>query len=107
MLSGEQLKVADLYDIHIANVKKIVPNFLDKENYVLHNDNLQIYWKLGLKLKTIHRVLEFNQSQWLKPYTEFNPQKRREAKKMESIMEKHCHIKYWKNNAMYGKTKET
>ena len=36
---------------------------------------------LGLKPKKTHRVLEFNKSQWLKPYVEFNAQKRIEAEK--------------------------
>ena len=49
------------------------------ENYVLHN--LQLYLRLGLKQKKIHRVLEFNQSQWLKPHVEFNKQKIIEAEK--------------------------
>ena len=72
MLSDYQLKIADLYNIPIGNVKKLVPNFFDKEKYVLHFENLQLYLRLGLKLKNIHRVLEFSQSQWLKPYIEFN-----------------------------------
>ena len=42
--------------------------------------NLQFYLRLGLKLKK-HCVLDFNQSQWLKPYVEFNIQKRIEAEK--------------------------
>ena len=36
MLSEYKLKVADLYDSPIGNVKKSVPNFFDKEKYVLH-----------------------------------------------------------------------
>ena len=81
MLSEYQLKIDDLYNIPIGNVKKLVPNLFDKEKYVLHYENLQLYLRLGLKLENIHRVLEFNQSQWLKPYIEFNTQKRIEAEK--------------------------
>ena len=36
MLSEYQLKIADLYNIPIDNVKNLVPNFFDKEKYVLH-----------------------------------------------------------------------
>ena len=36
---------------------------------------------LGLKVNKIHGVLEFNQSQWLKPFVEFNTQKRIGAEK--------------------------
>ena len=43
-----------------------------------------------IKTKKIHRVLEFNQSKWLEPYTEFNTHKRIEAEKMETKMEKRC-----------------
>ena len=60
-------------------------NFFDKEKYVP-----QLYSRLGLKLKKIHDVLEFSQSQWLKPCVEFNTQKRIEADKMEIKMEKRC-----------------
>ena len=59
MLSQYQLKIADLYNIPIGNVQKLVPNFFDKEKYVLHYENLQVY--LRLELKIIH-VLELNQS---------------------------------------------
>ena len=47
MLSNYQLKVADLYNISIGNVKNCVPNFFDKENYVLHYEKLQLYFELG------------------------------------------------------------
>ena len=52
------------------------------KNNVIHDENVQFYLKLGLKLKKkTHCVLEFNQLQWLKPYIEFNIQKRIEAEK--------------------------
>ena len=81
MLSDYQLKIADLYNISIGNVKKLVPNFFDKEKYVIHYENLKLYLRLGLKLKLIHRILEFNQSQLLKQYVQFNTQKGIEAEK--------------------------
>ena len=46
-----QLKIADLYKISIGNVKKLVPNFFAKEKYVIEYENLQLYLRLGLKLK--------------------------------------------------------
>ena len=62
----------------------------DKEKYVIPYENLQLYLRLGLKLKKMHRVLEFNQSQWFKPYIEFNMQTRTEAEKIMAKMEKRC-----------------
>ena len=91
-------QIADLYNTPIGNVKKLVPNFFDKEKYVLHYENLQIFLRLGLKLKKIYCVLEFNQTRWLKPYIEFNTQKRIETEKNK---DKECYI--WKNN---GKLKK-
>ena len=53
-----------------------MPNFFGEEKYVLHYENLQLYLRLGLKQKKLHNVLELhNQSQWLKPYIEFNTEK--------------------------------
>ena len=36
MLSEYQLKISDLYNIHIGNVKKLVPNSFDKEKHMFH-----------------------------------------------------------------------
>ena len=54
MLSEYQLNIADLYNIPIGNVKKLVPNFFDKENYELHYENIQLYLKLKLYLNFAH-----------------------------------------------------
>ena len=72
------------HNISIGNVKKLVHNFFDKEKYVLHYENMQLYLRLGLKLK-IHRVLKFNQSQWIRYYVKFNTKK---EEKKEAKMEK-------------------
>ena len=62
MLSEYQLKISALYNIPVGNVKKLVPNFFDKEKFVLNYTKLKLYLRLRLKLKNIHRVLEVNQS---------------------------------------------
>ena len=56
MLSEYQLKIADLYNISIGNVKKLVPNLFDKEKYMIHYENLKLYLRLGLKLKNTSRI---------------------------------------------------
>ena len=74
-MSDYQLKIVDHYNIPIGIVKKLVPNFFNKEKYVIYYEKLKLYLRLGLKLKKIHRILEFKQSQWLKQYVDFNTQK--------------------------------
>ena len=74
MLSEYQLKIADFYNIPIGKVKQLVPNLFDKERYLIHYENFQLCLRLGLKQKNVHPVLEFNHSQWLKQYIEFNKQ---------------------------------
>ena len=43
--------IADFHNIPIANFKKLVPKYFDKEKYVLYYENFQLYLRLGLKLK--------------------------------------------------------
>ena len=75
MLSDYCKKIAEKHNISTGLVHKLIPTLSDKQKYVLHYRNLQLYLSLGLKLKKIHRVLEFNQSAWLKQYIDFNTEK--------------------------------
>ena len=105
----------------INKVEKLVPNRRDKKNYVIHIRALDQALIHGLVLEHIHRAIEFNQSDWMKPYIDFNTQLRTLTtnnfekdffklmnnsvcgKTMENIR-KHRNIKLVTNKALYLKT---
>ena len=72
-------KIADKYQIKVGDVKKSIPNLGNKTKYVLHYRNRQLYLSLGMRLTTIHRILKFKQSDWMKKYFDFNTEKRMNA----------------------------
>ena len=71
--------IANKYNIKIGSVNKTVPNLGNKIKYVLYYRNLQLYLSIGMKLIKVHKMLKFKQSDWLKKYTDFNTDKRKNA----------------------------
>ena len=85
----------------INNTKKLVCNLQDKKNYVVHINVLKQALDHGLKLRKVHRVIEFDQKAWFKKYINFNTELRKNAlndfeKDFFKLM----------NNAVFGKTME-
>ena len=62
--------------LKINGVEKLVPNLFDKVRYVIHIRALDQALKHGLILEKIHRAIEFDQSDWMKGYIDFNNQLR-------------------------------
>ena len=58
---------------------KLVPNLMDKNNYIVHYDSLRYYLEKGMILKKIHRILQFEQKAWLAPFVLGNMKRRQQA----------------------------
>ena len=85
----------------IDKCKKLVCNLLNKKKYVVHINSLKQALNHGLKLKKIHRVIEFNQKAWLTPYIDMNTELRQVA---DNDFEKDFYKLM--NNAVFGKPME-
>ena len=105
----------------VNGVEKLVPNLRDKKGYIIHIRALNQALKHGLIPDRIHPATEFDQSDWMKSYQDFNTQLRTQAKNdfekdlfklmnnsvfrktMENIR-KHRNIKLVTNKEKYLKT---
>ena len=87
--------------MEVNKCKKLVCNLFNKKKYVADINALKQALNHGLKLKKIHRVIKFNQKEWLKPYIDMNIELRKAAKNdFEKNLFKLMH------NLVFGKTME-
>lgn len=79
--------------------RKLVGTFHQRTRYVTHFKNLKLYLQLGMKLLKVHRVLSFNQENFIAPFIEKCTMMRQQSKtKFEQDQFKKV------ANCVYGKT---
>ena len=84
--------------------EKLILKLTDKKDYVIEREMMDWYFNKGLRLEDVtnKQELEYIKSEWLKTDTEFNIQKRKEAKaKGDKFGDLFFKLM---NNAYYGKT---
>ena len=82
-------------------MEKLVPKLKDKKRYSVQIKTLNQVLKRGLKRKRVDRVIEFQQSKWMKAYIMLNTRLRKEARnEFEKDFFK------LKNYSVFGKTME-
>ena len=100
----------DLFDLHkdlpflpenkkINKVEKLICDIEDNKEYVIHIRASKQILNNGLRLKKVHRIIQFKQKAWLKIYIDMNTELRKNAKnKSEKNLFKLM------NNSVFGKT---
>ena len=64
-MSDYCLEIANEHNIIVGSTKKLVPNVISRNNYVIHYRKLQQCLALGMKFKKIHRIVRFKQKDWM------------------------------------------
>ena len=90
----------------VEKVEKLICNIEDKEKYVIHIRPLKEALNHGFKLKEVHKIIQFIQKDWLKPYIDMNTELRKKAqnefeKNFFKLMKNSV---FWKNNGKCEKS---
>ena len=84
----------------IEKVEKLVTNLNYKNEYVTHIRNLKQALNHGLNLKKSHRVINFNQKTWLKPYIDMTTNLKKGKNKKKDVKKIYFNLM---NNAVLEK----
>ena len=80
ILKKTHKKVYKTFNITHERGNKLIATVQYKSKYVVNISTLKQALKHGLRLQKVHRVIEYNQSNWLKPYIDKNTALRKVAK---------------------------
>jgi len=61
-------------------MKKLLPSLLSKKRYVAYGTTLALWVDCGVVIDKVHRVLQFDQSPWMRPFIDTNIRLRKEAR---------------------------
>ena len=79
-LSNYQKRLLEQNNVKTSHKqRKLVQTLFDKQRYTVHYLHLQLMVEQGLKVKAMHRVLQFKQAKWLQKYIVLNKEKRKQA----------------------------
>ena len=83
----------------IKKCNKLVYNIHDKKYYVIQIGALKQALNHRLLVKKVHRIIQFNQKEWLKPYIDLNT-------KLRTVVKNYFEKDFFKlmNNAVFRKT---
>ena len=102
MLSEKQLVIRSQYNIARSDLNaKLIPNLMNKKEYVVHYSNLRFYLEHGMKLTKVHCAIRFEQSAWMARYILKN-----QGLRMNAQNEFETEFFKLMNNAVFGKTCE-
>ena len=62
-----------------THAEKLLATFKDRDNYILHYRNLQLYVSLGMVVTRIYAGIIFDQAPVIKQYIDFNLEQRAKA----------------------------
>ena len=85
----------------ITQTKKLICDWSNKKNYLVHYRMLKFYIRHGMLVEKVHSVISYKQIRWLEKIICLNTQKRNQA---VNDFEKDFYKLL--QNAFYGKTKE-
>ena len=81
--------------------KKLILDLSTKKNYKTYYKNLEYYMQLGIKVDKVHKILTFDEKDFLKEYIDLNTELRKNSKNdLEKDLFKLM------NNAIFGKSME-